>query len=403
MVPPALDKHMWFRLQYAIRELLALTKSTKDRDRERIVALLHGHGELELGVPILRELAPDYEIILDASSCEEGKARAAIGHNCKSLREEREQGEENADKKLQLKCAIKKWNPIAVITGLHSNQQWHIAKWLRERKTPCFGLLELCPPSDRHRNDKPKSKIQETLCLVSHVLSPTPLREVLQTWLQQTWLKKKCAPTANPPKILEYGLPEPWNQWVDCDNGTISLKDLADDPFNATPERICFVGQHHSGNATLLAKVAESVEEPALFLRHPKDKQCTPPGGWQEIGPGDERRSAAVKHSTVFVTEYSNLGYSLALAGRPVVYAYEDPEGDEPMQHLAVILGNAGKLPVTRWRRENGEDLQTVIRRAQSMRVSLPSVRTDVKGIREELRSLAGRLPRDTGSRRPTR
>jgi hypothetical protein len=50
-------------------------------------------------------------------------------------------------------------------------------------------------------------------------------------------------------------------------------------------------------------------------------------------------------------TEYSNLGYSLALAGRPTVYLYEDPTGaemNEHMRHLAVVLGAAGHLPVDR-------------------------------------------------------
>jgi hypothetical protein len=90
-----------------------------------------------------------------------------------------------------------------------------------------------------------------------------------------------------------------------------------------------------------------------VLLRHPRDsprkRDWELPANCAEIGPKDwEHKLAAVRAAPFVVTDYSNLGYSLALAGKPVRYVFEDPlcPDSQPLVHLAVELGRQGLLPV---------------------------------------------------------
>ena len=232
----------------------------------------------------------------------------------------------------------------AVFTGLHATGQRELARGCRSHEVPCFGLIEMCLPSSRHDADKSGSQLRQTAQLCTHLLVPDAL----------TKTARERYPKAH---VVAYGAPEPVaprpeNRWVERDGNRWRLTQTSRGAAASGP--VCFVGQHHAENWEVFNRLLPLVREwqeaqTVCFLEHPSDDTSKPSMPGVRVLPKDAHleKHDAVAHARLVVTEYSNLGYSLALAGVPVLYTYADPPGGGcPLEHLSVLLGRQKQLPV---------------------------------------------------------
>ena len=233
---------------------------------------------------------------------------------------------------ISLRPAIPAHRPIALVTGLHAHKQKEAILNARRESIPTFGLIEMALPSARHLSDK-KSCIHETICVVDFLLVPRGLVD-------------DARGRRYPGRVISYGTPVVHNDWVVEQEGHWAFKqaETALDPSLA--RRIVFLGQHHARGGEVLERVAAAVRAPMALLRHPGDDgSLALPDGVEDIPRADAM--GALRNAPLVITEYSNMGYSVALAGTPVWYVYEDPPGPvNEMRHLAVIHGSKGELPV---------------------------------------------------------
>jgi hypothetical protein len=303
-----------------------------------VIVLMHGHGEVEILVPVLKRLRDHANFVIDARQAEP-KIMAELGR-VESLRGGRP-GSLDSESLEERLCRVRDRKPAGILTGLHSREQLRVAEWAAEVGLPCAGLVEMTLPSTRHRTDQPNSRISETLRSVSHILAPDALVPRLKRVFQTK-------------PLINYGTPEPWNDWIRRTRNGWEF-DGADSA--AISESLkganCFLGQYHDGNLRVLQRICDAARaQRFLFLSHPKDvpdqRVLSLPDNCDEI-PREPHamRVGALRQATRVITEYSNLGFSVALTGKPVSYVFEDPsDAADPMVHLAVELGRVEKLPV---------------------------------------------------------
>jgi len=311
-----------------------------------LVAVMHGAGDTEVLVPVLRALEAHHEIRIDANRGMETSALAAIGPRARSLR-----GGRQADGR-RLAEKAKEIQPAALVMGLHSNQQIKVAQCLAG-EVPLIGVVELIVPNLYSMVRKPKSSffpalahMDAVLVAAAHdtavraVLEPVRLREMLglarevaRTHASEKDAKKICSlvTSAEPHldkrrQLMSIGtMPEVWNDY-----------DLTGDA--QASRHVVFIGQHHEGNhdrAQLLRRAATGLGLDFVFLPHPADTR-EPPEGYlverQQIA-----KNRFLSEAAVVVTEYSSLGYTCALAGLRVLYLL--PDGPDALAPLPLLMG----------------------------------------------------------------
>ena len=163
--------------------------------RERLVVLMHGAGEIEILVPMLRRLPEEFEVFVDADAAREEEIREEIGR-AESLRGGRGG---NAEKRPRIVDAIGNVSPSALLTGLHTHEQLRAVRAFKGRVRR-VGLIEMAWPSDRHAVDKPGSCFQRAMQEVPRILVPSPLVD--------------RRPPSFKGEVFDYGLPEPRNETV---------------------------------------------------------------------------------------------------------------------------------------------------------------------------------------------
>jgi hypothetical protein len=150
-------------------------------------------------------------------------------------------------------------------------------------------------------------------------------------------------------KVIPYGTPEPESDLIERDHRG-GWQPVSGKHVESKAYRIAFMGQHHASGDPhrVLKEVVRACREPVVLLQHADDavgvdRDVCDSVAWQE----QDRRRGILRDAEVVVTEYSNSGYGLALAGKRVHFLYEDPPEGEcgALTHLAIELRR--ELPVT--------------------------------------------------------
>jgi len=236
-------------------------------------------------------------------------------------------------------------------------------------KVPCIGLIEMTLPSGLHAQDKRGSQFRKLFEKIDSFLVPEALRENL--------LERRLG--IDKARVISYGLPEAWNVVIEkrgAENNWLLRGHDTPGSVRKTDQHLLFLGQHHSKNGDVLRTVADvwgkmtPGSELVLLLRHPSDRpelrEWTLPRNCIEIDPSNHRNVLEmIKSATLVATEYSNLGYSIALTGRPVLYLFQNRGEGPQLKHLSVILGAQNKLPVKHVEHGSRNEVEEQIARAK--------------------------------------
>ncbi|HUP22524.1 MAG TPA: hypothetical protein VNB06_06240 [Thermoanaerobaculia bacterium] len=315
-----------------------------------IVALMHGEGEIEILVPILKELRMEYGVVIDAPrSCEDAICREIGGAQSLCGGRDTKDRDRRLERQPTLCRRVASCEPQAIVSGLHSNDQKLIFDdaTLRPR---CIGLVEMSLPSARHELDQPGSKIGENWARCERFLVPSALEPALKRRLKSEGAARK--------RTVPYGDPVPWNRWVEKGGLQWRIQGDGRGLEKESTQSVVFFGQAHCGNEAVLSGIARRLcGNEIVHVRHPRDdpgKRGKPPENCREV-PSDDwpTKLQVVRDAGLVLTEYSNVGYSVALSGRRVHYLFKDRRPGRRLVHLAPVLGRIGRLPVSHSRPES--------------------------------------------------